>query len=105
MTTADVQLARQGPPREMCQRSNRLILGKWKFWLALATVAVIAGTALNWSWLIAVGVAPLLLILLPCAVMCALGLCLMKQAGAACPSPGLETPARPSQARLGGPLT
>ena len=50
-----------------------------KLLLGLAVVALIAGVAFNWSWLVAVGVAPLLLGILPCAVMCALGLCSMKR--------------------------
>ncbi len=36
-----------------------------------------AGLALGWPWLVAFGLAPLLLSLLPCAAMCALGLCMM----------------------------
>jgi len=36
----------------------------------------IAGLAFNWSWLVAAGIAPLLLSALPCAAMCALGLCM-----------------------------
>ena len=35
-----------------------------------------AGIALNWGWLTAVGAAPLVLALAPCAVMCGLGLCM-----------------------------
>ncbi|MGE3066909.1 MAG: hypothetical protein AB7K67_15080 [Hyphomicrobiaceae bacterium] len=35
-----------------------------------------AGLALNWGWLTAAGVAPILLSLAPCAAMCALGLCM-----------------------------
>jgi len=47
--------------------------------LILLTVAILgAGLVLNWSWLVAVGVAPLLLALAPCAAMCALGLCMNK---------------------------
>jgi hypothetical protein len=46
--------------------------------LAILGAAVIAaGPALNWSWLVAIGVAPLLLTALPCVAMCALGLCMM----------------------------
>jgi hypothetical protein len=49
--------------------------------LILLTVAAgAAGLALNWSWLVAVGIAPLLLALAPCAAMCALGLCAHKMA-------------------------
>ena len=46
-------------PREACAPGGRLILGSGRFWLALVVVAVVAGAAFNWSWLVAVGVAPL----------------------------------------------
>ncbi|CAM4199518.1 hypothetical protein [Palleronia rufa] len=52
--------------------------------LIIAGIAIAgAGAALNWGWLTAVGAAPLLLALAPCALMCALGLC-MKGGGNAC---------------------
>jgi hypothetical protein len=44
----------------------------------LGAVAVAGGgMALGWPWLVAIGAAPLLLSLLPCAIMCGLGLCMM----------------------------
>jgi hypothetical protein len=45
--------------------------------IAAGVLALVLGAAFNWSWLIAVGAAPVLLAVLPCAVMCALGLCAM----------------------------
>jgi hypothetical protein len=44
--------------------------------LLLAVLVAIVGITLNWGWLVAVGAAPLLIAILPCAVMCALGLCM-----------------------------
>ena len=45
--------------------------------LMLAGMAAVAGgAAFNWSWLTAVGVAPVLISLAPCAAMCALGMCM-----------------------------
>ena len=41
--------------------------------LVLAAIVLVAGLALNWSWLVAAGIAPILLALAPCAVMCAAG--------------------------------
>ncbi len=38
--------------------------------------AIGGGAALNWDWLTAVGAAPLILSLAPCAAMCAFGLCM-----------------------------
>jgi hypothetical protein len=51
--------------------------------IVLLVVAVVVG-ALNWSWLVAVGIAPLLIAVLPCAAMCALGLCMNRMAGGSC---------------------
>lgn len=58
-------------------------LGRRRTWLAVAAAALVGGAALNWGWLVAVGAAPLLLALAPCAAMCALGLC-MKRGGDGC---------------------
>ena len=52
--------------------------------LLLATIALVAGAALNWSWLVAAGIAPFLLMALPCVAMCALGLCANKMTGKSC---------------------
>lgn len=53
--------------------------------LILLTVAILgAGLFLNWGWLVAAGIAPLLLALAPCAAMCALGLCMNKMGGKSC---------------------
>ncbi|OAP35197.1 hypothetical protein AU381_25985 [Sinorhizobium glycinis] len=57
------------------------------------------GAAFNWSWLVAVGVAPLLLSLLPCVAMCALGLCMKHMAvshGKASTTVSSETDAVPA---------
>ena len=59
-----------------------------------------AGLALGWPWLVAFGLAPLVLSLLPCAAMCAFGLCMMgskdgKSCHAKAEAPGPE--ARPSR--------
>ena len=43
------------------------------------TAVVVAGLALGWNWLTAVGLAPLILSLAPCLIMCALGLCMMSR--------------------------
>jgi hypothetical protein len=54
----------------------RLPLGRGG--LILAAMATIgAGMALNWGWLTAVGLAPLILAVAPCAFICGLGLCMM----------------------------
>lgn len=48
---------------------RRLLFGG--FSLALIS----AGLAWQWSWLVAIGVAPLLITTAPCLAMCTLGLC------------------------------
>jgi hypothetical protein len=57
--------------------------------LGLAIVA--AGGALNWGWLTAVGAAPIILALAPCAVMCALGMGMMGGDKKSCAT-GAENP-------------
>ncbi len=49
--------------------------------LTLGGLVVIIGVALNWGWLVAAGIAPVLVAVAPCAIMCALGLCGMKMMG------------------------
>lgn len=56
---------------------NRLLVGG----AALALIA--AGLIWQWSWLVAIGIAPLLLSAAPCVAMCAFGLCMHRMSGAA----------------------
>lgn len=64
--------------------SARYYLGGRRGLIILAVIALVAGLALNWNWLVAAGVAPLLLAVLPCIAMCALGLCMNRMAGKSC---------------------
>lgn len=52
--------------------------------MVLALAAASIGLYLGWGWLAAVGIAPVLLALAPCAAMCALGLCMNKGRGKSC---------------------
>ena len=52
-----------------------------RFLLVAASLTLVAAAALNWSWLAAIGLAPLLLSVLPCIGMCALGLCMSRMPG------------------------
>ncbi len=59
------------------------VIGRWPQWmtrkrilLAGVTVVIGSGMVLNWGWLTAAGLAPVLVSLAPCGVMCALGLCM-----------------------------
>lgn len=52
-------------------------------WTMVAgVVATGTGVALNWNWLAAAGFAPFLLGAMPCAGLCALGLCIKVQSPA-----------------------
>jgi len=66
--------------------------------LALTGLAVAGiGLALGWNWLTAVGIAPLIVSVAPCLVMCALGLCMMgrgHQTYSRQPAPGADEPPR-----------
>jgi hypothetical protein len=57
---------------------------------ALAIVTV--GIAMNWSALVAAGIAPLLISALPCAVMCALGLCMSRMGRNSCTTDSAPQP-------------
>ena|SRR5579859_4717152 len=57
---------------------HRLVFG------IVALVVIAAAMALQWNWLVAIGVAPILLSLAPCAAMCALGLCMHRASGGSC---------------------
>lgn len=50
----------------------------------VAAAALTVGIGYNWSWLVAAGIAPLLLSVLPCVAMCALGLCMSRMKGSSC---------------------
>jgi peptidoglycan/LPS O-acetylase OafA/YrhL len=62
----------------------RYYLGKRRAILLLAMIAVVAGITLNWGWLVATGIAPILLAALPCLIMCGLGLCMNRFLGGSC---------------------
>ena len=65
-------------------------LGGRRGLLILAAVIITAGLAMNWTWLAAIGVAPIIIALAPCAVMCGLGFCMMRCSGNSCSSGGSE---------------
>lgn len=81
----------------------RPYLGGRRGLIFLAVAVLGVGAVLNWGWLVAIGIAPILLALAPCAAMCALGLCAMKGGGKSCSSgnqsakgtPGTSVSAKP----------
>ena len=66
--------------REAFNIARYYLANRWVL-LALGGGVLAIGAALNWGWLVAVGVAPILVAAAPWAVMCALGLCAMKMTG------------------------
>ncbi|MEQ8393701.1 hypothetical protein [Thalassobaculum sp.] len=73
----------------------RHYLGRRRVLLVLAGLALAAGLALNWGWLTAAGIAPILVSLLPCAAMCGLGLCMSKGGGKSCSAGAMAPDAAP----------
>lgn len=51
-------------------------LSKSRVLILLALLLIGAGMALGWGWLTAIGIAPILVAVAPCAAMRALGLCM-----------------------------
>ena len=49
--------------------------------LIVGIVVMGTGMTLNWDWLTAMGAAPIILSLAPCALMCAVGICCSKKEG------------------------
>ncbi len=84
MTTArEVQVNSGRWARDALGWARPWLSGRRIWWIA-AALALAAGAALNWSWLVAIGVAPLLVAALPCVAMCALGLCMNRMMGRSC---------------------
>lgn len=71
------------PKQIIANAHQKITAHKRQMWLAVGSVVAIAGLALNWDWLTAAGLAPIILGILPCAVMCALGLCAHRFTGGA----------------------
>lgn len=71
--------------RHPADRLPSWLRGRWAAILGIFAL-VGAGLALGWPWLAAAGLAPLVLAFLPCAAMCALGLCMPKGGGGSCHS-------------------
>ena len=65
--------------------------------LIILGIAVVAGgLVLGWGWLTAVGLAPIILALAPCAAMCAIGMCAMSRGGSGNAAPNTTEKAGPA---------
>lgn len=76
MTTSDPARPVQNSLASDVLSAARYYLGTRFGLLAIATLALGFGAYSNWGWLVAAGIAPILLALAPCAVMCAMGMCM-----------------------------
>jgi len=83
------------PNLAICAATNaiRSIPGSRRGLLMLGLTALGLGLVFKWNWLVVAGIAPLLLTVLPCIVMCALGMSKMSGGSAGSrPSPGDNAP-------------
>jgi hypothetical protein len=83
MTSSDTTETTNLAPTPGWLRFARSYLGNRWVLLLLGGLVLVIGLSLNWGWLVAVGAAPVILSLAPCAIMCAVGLCGMKMMGGA----------------------
>ena len=77
MTVAKPTESAEVPLSRLGLNLVRYCLGNRWALLVFDAGVLFAGIALNWSWLVAAGIAPILLSTLPCLVMCGLGLCML----------------------------
>src|SRR5260221_9724216 len=77
MTTTDPARPVQNSLTSELLSAARYYLGNRFGLLAIGALVLVVGAYSSWGWLVAVGIAPLLLTFAPCAAMCALGMCSM----------------------------
>jgi hypothetical protein len=94
---------RQLSPRGITGVLREYLSGRRRLILAALLVAA-AGTYLGWGWLVAAGIAPILIALAPCAAMCALGLCMSKMGGKSCSNTSKDETPRPDNSQ-GTPIS
>lgn len=91
MTAPETNATAEGSLRRDALFAARYYLGnRWTI-LALAGLAVILGLVFGgWGWLVAAGLAPVILSTLPCLIMCAFGVCMMCRKPQSAASPEAE---------------
>lgn len=94
MTTTDSSHKSEASLRRDIFHAVRYYLRGWRGPAFLVAVVAVAGFAFGWSWLVAAGIAPLLLSVLPCVAMCALGLCMNRMAGKQCSADAVSEKSR-----------
>ncbi|WP_082809970.1 hypothetical protein [Labrenzia sp. CP4] len=103
MTDTQQSQSRNGSLSRDLLYALRYYFGNRRALLVLAGLVIGTGLALNWSWLAAVGIAPILISLLPCLAMCALGLCMNRSGSKSCST--AESNAGPTEIEEAGPVT
>lgn len=73
--TGSAALSRAGPAQTLPHLVRRRLGGRRGLMIGGAAI-IAAGLASGWSWVTAIGAAPILISLAPCLAMCALGLCM-----------------------------
>ncbi|MBI1774440.1 MAG: hypothetical protein HYR63_03745 [Proteobacteria bacterium] len=71
--------------------------------IVAAIVLSTVGLSLGWGWLAAIGVAPILLSVLPCLAMCALGICMQSMGGKSCSTQAGQAPSMPETSSVVNP--
>jgi len=100
-TTETTRAAERSLP-QIVMALLRYYLGRRRNQIILAAALLGIGAYFNWGWFVAAGIAPLLLAIAPCAVMCALGLCMMPgKSNATNSKPGELSAVEQQRARLG----
>ena len=82
MNTPQIETARMLQARFA---PGALLRNRWVL-VAVAILALGAIVAMSWNWLVAAGLASILLSLVPCLVICGLGLCMQRFIGGSRPS-------------------
>lgn len=91
--------------RDILNAARYYLGNRWG--LVLGSVAVIAGLSFGgWGWLVVAGLAPVILSILPCLVMCGLGVCVMCRSGKTQSTSSLDAAdsAAPGVARMERPI-
>lgn len=79
MTTPQTSEKPQTSLTQDLLRTAQYYLGNRRGLMIVAGIAIVGGLTFNWGWLVAAGIAPILISLLPCVAMCAIGVCCMKK--------------------------